>query len=87
MSHQSTAYDISFEKDAPAWLILNSKRGGMQWDGTAFSGYQLIENDTKVYLYLVPGQKPESVAVLSDIFDVPLPKLSGARLRLPQTRR
>ncbi len=65
LSHQSAVYDVTFENDAPAWLILNSRQGGMEWDGTAFSGYQLIENDTRVYLYLVPDKKPEEVAVLN----------------------
>lgn len=65
LSHQSAAYDIQFEKDEPAYLILNSKRGGMTWDGTAISGYQLIENNTKVYVYLVPGELPQQVSKLS----------------------
>jgi predicted alpha-1,2-mannosidase len=64
LSHQSAAYDFKFEKDAPTYLILNSKRGGMSWDGKAISGYQLIENDTKVYLYLVPEELPQQVETL-----------------------
>ncbi len=47
LSHQSAAYDMQFEQDAPAYLILNSRKGGLNWDGKAISGYQLIENDTK----------------------------------------
>ena len=29
-SHQSAQYEISYEKDAPVYLILNSKNGAMQ---------------------------------------------------------
>ncbi|MCP3928028.1 MAG: glycoside hydrolase family 92 protein [Bacteroidetes bacterium] len=66
ISHQSAAYDLQFEQDAPAYLILNSRRGGMNWDGKAISGYQLIENNTKVYLYLVPEKTPQKVTSLKD---------------------
>jgi predicted alpha-1,2-mannosidase len=64
LSHQSAEYDLKFENDAPTYLILNSKRGGMSWDGKAISGYQLIENNTKVYLYLVPDQLPQKISTL-----------------------
>ena len=66
VSHQSAAYDLHFEQDAPVYLVLNSKNGSMNWDGIAVSGYQMIKNDTKVYLYLVPGKLPENVAELKD---------------------
>ena len=53
LSNQSAVYELNFEKEAPAYLVLNSQNGGMIWDGKAVNGYQLIENNTKVYLYLV----------------------------------
>ena len=46
--------------------MLNSRRGELSWDGTALSGYQLIENNTKVYLYLLPEQPPLSVSALKN---------------------
>ena len=64
LSHQSAVYNLQFEEDAPAYLVLNSRRGGMTWDGTAISGYQLIENNTRVYLYLVPEELPQMVSSL-----------------------
>ncbi len=66
LSHQSAVYELKFEKDAPAYLILNSRRGEMNWDGKAISGYQLIENNTRVYLYLVPNDPPQQVSTLKD---------------------
>ncbi|WP_082326430.1 GH92 family glycosyl hydrolase [Sunxiuqinia dokdonensis] len=64
LSHQSAAYEIQFEKEAPVYLILNSRNGAMAWDGKAISGYQLIENNTKVYLYMVPEDLPQKVSTL-----------------------
>lgn len=65
LSHQSAAYEIQFEKEAPAYLSLNSGNGGLNWDGKAISGFQLIENNTKVFLYLVPKVLPQKVSKLS----------------------
>jgi len=66
LSHQSAAYNLKFATNEPAYLILNSKQGEMSWNGTAISGHQLIENNTKVYLYLVPQQKPQKVSALNN---------------------
>ena len=64
LAHQSAAYEFKFERQVPSFLILNSQNGKMSWDGRAVSGYQLIGNDTKVYLYLVPESSPLNVFVL-----------------------
>lgn len=66
LSHQSAAYDLKFEKDAPAYLVLNSERGEMKWDGEAISGFQQLENETKVYLYLVLDETPEKISALKN---------------------
>jgi len=66
LSHQSAAYELKFEQDAPVHLVLNSKKGELNWDGEAISGYQVITNDTRVYLYLVPGELPQQVVELKD---------------------
>jgi predicted alpha-1,2-mannosidase len=64
LSHQSAMYDLKFTQDSPAYLILNSRNGALKWDGQAVSGYQSIENNTRVYLYLKPEHAPENVSVL-----------------------
>nr|WP_321356279.1 GH92 family glycosyl hydrolase [uncultured Draconibacterium sp.] len=64
VSHQSAAYEIEFEKNAPSYLILTSGNGALSWDGKALSGYQWIANHTKVYIYLVPDKTPEVLAQL-----------------------
>ena len=62
LSHQSAAYNFKFEKNEAVYLILNSKQGEMKWDGKAITGYQILENDTKVFLYLVPEKRPELIS-------------------------
>lgn len=64
LSHQSAMYEISFEKEDAPYLILNSRSGGLKWDGNAISGFQRIANNTRVYIYLEPVVKPEKVSVL-----------------------
>jgi predicted alpha-1,2-mannosidase len=66
LSHQSAAYDIKFEGDAPAYLVLNSSNGSLSWDGTALSGYQYLSSDTRAFLYLVPELGPQQVSVLEN---------------------
>ncbi|MGV8092548.1 MAG: GH92 family glycosyl hydrolase [Mangrovibacterium sp.] len=64
LSHQAAIYELTFTRDLPVYLILNSKNGEMKWDGEAFSGVQLLGNETRVYLYLKPEQKPSGASVL-----------------------
>jgi len=64
LSYQSAAYDLHFEQDAPVYLVLSSQKGRLSWDGNAISGYQLIRNDTKVYIHLVPDNSPNQVKKL-----------------------
>ncbi len=64
VSHQSAIYELDFSQDRPAYLILNSRNGTLKWDGVAISGFQSIENNTRVYLYLKPEQSPENTSVL-----------------------
>lgn len=66
LSHQSAAYEIEFENNAPAYLVLSSGNGSLSWDGKALSGYQTIGNNTKVYVYLVPDAEPQKVSKLFD---------------------
>ncbi len=60
-SHQSAVYDMKLNPDKPAYLILNSKDGELKADGNSFSGYQNLDNNVKVYLYLETEQQPVEV--------------------------
>ena len=65
LSHQSGMYELQFSQDRPVYLILNSKSGALKWDGEAVSGFQSIENNTRVFIYMKTALAPESVSVLS----------------------
>lgn len=63
LSHQSAIYELEFEKNEAPYLIISSRNGGLKWDGKAVSGFQKIENGTKIYVHLVPVITPEKVNV------------------------
>lgn len=65
-SHQSAVYQITMNPDAPSYLILNSRTGRMKVNGNIVNGYQLLENNTKVYLYLETQQQPVETMILSN---------------------
>jgi predicted alpha-1,2-mannosidase len=66
LSHQSALYELKFSQDRPAFIVLNSRNGGLKWDGAAISGFQTIQRNTRVFLYLKPEQVPENISVLKD---------------------
>lgn len=58
-SHQSAIYEIDYrENDSPVYLIINSQNGQMQVDGNIVHGYQELENNTNVYIYIETKQIP-----------------------------
>ena len=63
LSHQAAAYELEFKKEGPAFLVLNSRQGGLTWDGKAVQGFQSLGNNTKVYIHLVPEKQPQKVSV------------------------
>lgn len=78
-SHQSAMYEFSFAlSDQPSYLVLNAKDGEMQADGNRLSGYQLLENNTKVYLYMEASRPAvESGVLLSGSVDWQKKSLGG----------
>ena len=65
-SHQSAVYEFKFGQDKPQYLIINSEKGGLKWDGNAVSGYQSLENETNVYIYLQTEETPSGVFALNN---------------------
>lgn len=64
VSHQSAIYQIEFtQEQRPNYLIFNSSNGAMKVEGNAVSGYQLLENNTRVYLYLETEQMPQQTGI------------------------
>lgn len=60
-SHQSAVYELSMNPEAPASLVLNSRKGRLHADGNVVSGYQELDNNVKVYLYLETLQTPKEI--------------------------
>jgi len=64
VSHQAAIYSMEFAKNEPVSLIVNSIEGELTWNGTAISGYQQLENNTRVFIYLEPEKKPAKQVAL-----------------------
>ena len=64
VSHQSAMYQIEFtEPECPNYLIFNSRNGAIKAEENYVSGYQLLDNNTRVYLYLETEQMPIQIGV------------------------
>ncbi|MEH6406114.1 MAG: GH92 family glycosyl hydrolase [Leeuwenhoekiella sp.] len=63
-SHQSAKYEITFENNESSYLVLNSNEGEMHWAANGIAGYQLLTNNTKVYIYLEPEETPDEKLIL-----------------------
>ena len=50
LSHQSAIY--SLKSDDPLTIILAARDGSVSWDGDALFGWQKVEGQTKVYVYM-----------------------------------
>ena len=81
LSHQSAIY--SLESDAPLKVILSSRGGKITWNEGALEGWQTVEDETKVYVFMEPETKPAVVDTAGDgrnswvtlTFDVPSVRL------------
>lgn len=61
VSNQAGIYELEFDRTDAPFLILNSRRGELKWDGKAFSGYQQLQNNTRIFVYLEPDTQPQRV--------------------------
>ncbi|MCX6332903.1 MAG: GH92 family glycosyl hydrolase [Bacteroidia bacterium] len=66
VSHQSALYKINYGKDQESFLIINSRNGELKWDGKAISGYQNLDNNTKVYIFFESDITPLGSGVYKD---------------------
>lgn len=66
-SHQSAIYKIEFcDSEKPSHLIINSRNGKIKINGNSISGYQQLDNETKVFIYLESDNKPEAAGILEN---------------------
>jgi predicted alpha-1,2-mannosidase len=64
-SHQAAVYSLVFGKEGNGNIIVNTRDGGVQYDGNGIAGYQIIHGGpTRVYVYMETKQKPEQVGIL-----------------------
>ncbi|MBQ5663475.1 MAG: GH92 family glycosyl hydrolase [Bacteroidaceae bacterium] len=67
LSHQSAIYSIEFRQtDKPVYVMVNSRNGAMNVGANAISGYQRLSDNTNIYLYIEPEQKPLQTGVLEN---------------------
>lgn len=67
LSHQSAVYELSFwQKNRPAYVIINSRRGRMTIGDGFVSGYQQVTDGTRVYLYVQTETAPVEKGILSN---------------------
>lgn len=64
LSRQSAIY--SLESDAPFRILLSSRGGDVIWNGEALEGWQPVEDETKVYVYMEPETAPAKVDTASN---------------------
>ncbi|NDV81733.1 GH92 family glycosyl hydrolase [Bacteroides sp. 51] len=66
LSHQSALYHIAYGTDEPAYVIVNSRNGAIHVGVNFISGHQRLNDNTKVYLYIEPQEKPVAAGVLEN---------------------
>ena len=66
LSHQAALYKITFEADKPAYIIVNSRNGSIHVGENFISGHQRLSDNTNVYVYIEPQEKPLSTGILEN---------------------
>ena len=64
VSHQSAVYRIRF-RDGHGTLLLTSGNGAVSLADGVFAGYQVVDGETKVYVYMEVQEKPVQEGYLS----------------------
>ncbi len=77
-SHQSGIYELTFEENAAPWLVFNSRRGAMKTTGNTISGFQFLNQQTKVYLYAETDLQPVKAGQVTDQLDYTSTAAEGA---------
>ena len=65
-SRQSAMYEIEYGASGNPYMVINSSRGELNWDGTAITGKYGLGNNVNGYICLVPENKPAAVLALKD---------------------
>ena len=65
-SRQSAIYNFKIEKDDPAYLVYKMNRGNLALKGNVVSGYLVLNDRTKLYLYAESDVTPEKAGVFNN---------------------
>ncbi len=84
-SHQSGIYELAFEDNAAPSLVFNSRRGGLTTADNVVSGYQYVDQKTKVYLYAEIDQNPVKAGQLADQINYDATSAEGVNATLVLT--
>lgn len=66
-SHQSALYQIDFcDKNKPCYIVVNTKNGEIEVDNGTISGFQQLDNNTYVYIYIESDITPLEYGILEN---------------------
>lgn len=64
LSTHSGVYNFQFENDGESKLVINTNNGALQNSGKTVSGYQTINGNTKIYLFIETDKQPKQIQPL-----------------------
>lgn len=78
-SRQSGIYEINYNPSDPsAYIIMNTRDGELSYNNNSISGYQKLDNNTRVYIYMETDVQPlETGTHKGDIIDVATKSTQG----------
>lgn len=62
--HQSALYIISFEKEGSRYVVLTTRRGDLKVEGDRITGFQALDDKTRVFVSMEPEVKPVEFGIL-----------------------
>ncbi|MBR5351898.1 MAG: GH92 family glycosyl hydrolase [Prevotella sp.] len=65
VNHQSAIYKIDFRQGAPS-IVLSTQNGIIEAGDQWLSGWQLVSDQTKVYIYIESQESPSKITKLND---------------------
>ena len=63
-SRQSAVYNFAIEKDTPPYLVFKSNSGEVKSSGNTVTGYLILTDKTKLYLYAETDVAPQKAGVV-----------------------
>lgn len=64
--HQSALYRIDFEKAGSRYVVLTTRRGDLKVEGNRISGFQALDDKTRVFVSMEPEIQPVEFGVLDE---------------------